>query len=424
MRAPRAVGRAGWNLLDQVISSGTNAALSFVVARSVDESIFGGFAVAFTVFALLVGFSRAVATSPLGIRYADASAEAFVGASAAAVGSAFTFGVAAGLGCLGAGAWLGGSAGGALIALGVVFPGLLVQDAWRQVFFAASRPAAAALNDTVWAILQLVAVVALLVAGVSTVGPLVLAWGGAAVAAALLGVRQARAWPHPRQATRWLRDHLDLTGYLIAEFGSLQGAQQGALLVIAAVGSLEAIGALRGVQVLLGPTTILAVAAFSFVVPEFSRRRTSLAGRQWVRSALALSAFIAGLGVCWGLLFMLAPDALGHALLGKTWPGTSEILLASIVGQAGAAVLVGPSAMLYAMDRAPVTFALNARLAPLIFIGGVGGVLFAGAEGAAWGFSIAFWAVVPSWWFRLRREAAVLEAARVGTATLEPRSNS
>ncbi len=412
MRPPRVARRAGWNLVDQVISSGTNAALAFIVARSVDESSFGGFAVAFTVFALLVGVSRAVATSPLGIRYADVSPEAFVGASAAAVGSAFVFGVAAGLGCLGAGAWLGGGTGGALIALGVVFPGLLVQDAWRQVFFAASRPAAAALNDGVWAILQLVAVVALLVAGVATVGPLVLAWGGAAMAAALLGVRQARSWPRPLQATRWLREHRNLTGYLVAEFGTLQGAQQGALLIIAVVGSLEAIGALRGVQVLLGPTTILAVAAFSFAVPEWSRRRTSLVltGRQWLRGAVVLSASVAGAGICWGLFVMFAPDALGAALLGKTWAGTSDILLASIVGQAGAAVLVGPAAMLYAMDRAPVTFALNARLAPLIFIGGVGGVLLAGAEGAAWGFSIAFWAVVPLWWQRLCREGAALAA--------------
>ncbi|MGH3923781.1 MAG: hypothetical protein ACRDTT_13085, partial [Pseudonocardiaceae bacterium] len=351
---------------------------------------------------------RAAATSPLGIRYADASPEGFVGASKAAVGSAFTFGVVAGLGCLGGGAWLGGDAGGALVALGVVFPGLLVQDAWRQVFFATSRPAAAALNDTVWAILQLMAVAAILTTGVSTVGPLVLAWGGAAMAAALFGVRQTRTWPHPRRAVRWLRDHRNLTGYLIAEFGTLQGAQQGALLIIAAVGSLEAIGAFRGVQVLLGPITMLAVAALSFVVPEFSRRRTSLVARQWMRSALALSADIAGLSVCWGLLLMLAPDALGQALLGETWPGTSDILLPSIVWQAGAAVLVGPAAMLYAMDRAPVAFALNARLAPLIFIGGVGGVLLAGAEGGAWGFSIAFWAVVPSWWHRLRREAAAL----------------
>lgn len=412
VKVPGITRRAGWILVDQVISAGTNAALSFLVARSVDDSTFGGFAVAFTVFALLVGVSRAVATSPLGIRYGDVSPEAFVRASAAAVGSAFTFGVAAGLGCLATGAWLGGGAGQALIALGVTFPALLVQDAWRYVFFAASRPVAAVLNDVVWAVVQLGAVAALLVYGVSAVGPLVLAWGGAAAAAALLGVRQGRTWPHPRRTARWLRDHRNLTGYLIAEFGTLQGAQQGALLVIAAVGSLEAIGALRGVQVLLGPTTILAVAALSFAVPEFSRRRTSLAYRQWMQGALTVSAVVASLGFCWGLLFLLAPDAVGRTLLGETWPGTSDILWATIVGQVGGTVALGPAIMLIAMDRAPVTLAVNALLAPLIFVGGVGGVLLAGAEGAAWGFSIAFCAVVPLWWFRLGREAALVEAAQ------------
>ena len=68
-RTSGAARRAGWNLVDQVISSVTNAALSFVVARSVDVEQFGGFAVAFSVFALAVGLSRALATSPLGIRF-------------------------------------------------------------------------------------------------------------------------------------------------------------------------------------------------------------------------------------------------------------------------------------------------------------------------------------------------------------------
>ena len=409
-----AVRRAGWNLADQVLSSGTNAALSFLVARSVDTSAFGGFAVAFTVFALLVGVSRALATSPLGIRYSDAAPSGYADASSAAVGTAFILGVVAGVGCLMAGAWVGGSAGQALIALGVVFPSLLMQDAWRYVFFAAARPAAATLNDAVWAIVQLGIVIALLTTGVSTAGPLVLAWGGSAAAAALLGVRQAGTWPRPRRAGRWLRDHRNLTGYLIAEFGTLQGSQQGALLVIATVGSLEAIGALRGVQVLLGPTTILAVAAFSFAVPEFSRRRASLTSRQWTLGALGVSAFVSAAGFCWGALFLLAPDEVGRSLLGETWPGTSDILFASIVGQMGAAVAIGPAVVLYAMDRAPVTLSVHATLAPLLFIGGVGGVMLAGAEGAAWGFTIAFWAVVPLWLFRLRREAAALgEVQRV-----------
>lgn len=407
--------RAGWNLADQVVSSGTNAVLSFLVARSVDGATFGGFAVAFTVFTLLVGVSRALATSALAIRCSDAAHEQFQVSAAAAVGTALGLGVLSGAVCLVVGSLLEGPGAAALRALGLVLPGLLVQDAWRMVFFARGRGAAATANDAVWATVQLAALAALLLADAAGVTLLVLAWGGAAAVAAFVGVRQAQVRPRPGAAVDWLRRHRDLSGYLVLEFGVLQGAQQGALLVIAAVAPLSVIGALRGVQVVLGPTTILAVSVFTFAVPELARRRGTLTARQWRRTGLGLSCAVAVLGSCWGAVFVLLPDAAGRALLGDTWPGVDQVLGASIVMQAGAALSLGPSVLLYAMDRAPVTFRIHAALAPLLGIGSIGGVLLAGAEGAAWGMAVAFWAVLPSWWLRLHREVAVLSRAPVAS---------
>jgi O-antigen/teichoic acid export membrane protein len=400
-----AAGRAVWNLIDQIISSVTNAALSFLVARSVSDTAFGGFAVAFTVFALLVGAIRAGATSPLGIRFADRDPSTFRRAAASATGTAAAVGLVAGAGCVVAGIAIGGVSGPALLALGVVLPGLLVQESWRQVFFAQGRPAAAALNDVVWGVAQFAAVAALLLTGHGTVGPLILAWGGAAAAAAVLGARQARTVPALRRARSWLREHRDLTGYTVAEFATLQGVQQAALLVIATIGSLEAIGALRGVQVLLGPATILGTATLNFTIPEFARRRGSLTRRQWVTSALGTSTVIAVLTASWGVLFLLAPGEVGHALLGPTWPDTSSILWPTVLGQIGATLGVGPAALLYAMDRARVTLLVHSVYAPLVFIGGIGGVLLGGAFGAACGFAAAFWLVLPLWWLRFWQEA-------------------
>ena len=57
--------------------------------------------------------------------------------------TALALGAVAGVVSLVVGLALGGGVGRALVALGVVLPGLLVQDAWRYVFFAAGRPAAA-----------------------------------------------------------------------------------------------------------------------------------------------------------------------------------------------------------------------------------------------------------------------------------------
>lgn len=416
---PSIARRAGWNLVDQAISSGTNAVLSILIARSVDETAFGGFAVAFTVFGFLVGASQAISTSPLGVRFTTVSPAAYRDAVSSAAGTAFTLGFAAGVICLGLGLAVGGSIGEALTALAVVLPALLTQDAWRFAFFSQGRPAAAALNDAVWAVVQLGLVSVLLLQGIAAVGPLVLAWGVAAVAAALLGVRQARTWPRPGRTWRWLRDHRNLTGYLLAEFGTLQGCQQGALLIISAIASLETIGALRGGQVLLGPASILAVAAFGFAVPEMSRRRERFTERQWIRAAMAVSAVVTALGFGWGALFLLAPESVGRALLGDTWPGTSAILWPMILGQLGGNLAHGASAALIGMDRAKVSLSLQAVFAPLTFVGGVGGALLAGAEGAAWGFAIPFWILLPFWWIRLHQQARRLDRAR--SASVGPR---
>ena len=405
MRRSGAARRAAWNLADQVVSSVTNAALSFLVARSVSDTAFGGFAVAFTVFALVVGAVRAGATSPLGIRFSDRSPDEFREAARAAAGTAMSVGMLAGIGSVAAGLSIGGVSGPALIALGVVLPGLLVQEAWRQVFFAEGRPAAATVNDIAWAVMQFAAMATLLLTDHRSIGALILAWGGPAAAAAVIGVRPPSLIPAPRRPVPCLPAHRDLTGYTVAEFATLQGVQQATLLVIASVGSLEAIGALRGVQILLGPTMIVEMAAMNFAVPEFARRRNMLTASGWARAAFAISGTVAVVGLSWGVVFLLVPDGVGHALLGATWSDTSANLVPTIVGQLGSTLGVGPAALLYAMGRARVTLLIHTVYAPLVFACGIGGVLLAGGPGAAWGFAVAFWSVLPLWWLRFWREA-------------------
>jgi O-antigen/teichoic acid export membrane protein len=186
-------------------------------------------------------------------------------------------------------------------------------------------------------------------------------------------------------------------------------------MISSAVASLEAIGALRGAQVLLGPVTILQAAAFSFAVPELSRRRHELTERDWMRSALVVSAVIAVLGFIWGGLFLLAPDSVGRALLGETWAGTSAVLWPMVLGQLGGNLAHGTSAAFIGMDRAKVSMTLEAVFGALTLIGGVGGVLIGGAVGAAWGFAAPFWILLPVWWLVMRREVRRITAAAPST---------
>jgi O-antigen/teichoic acid export membrane protein len=157
------------------------------------------------------------------------------------------------------------------------------------------------------------------------------------------------------------------------------------------------------------------MATVSFVVPEFSRRRSALTVRQWTLGALGVSVVVGGVSALWGLVFLVLPDSVGRSLLGDTWDGVSAILAVAIVAQVLQVVGAGPSMMLRAMDRVPVTFALNAVESPLAFVLGVVGAVVDGAEGAVGGFAIAYALLAPFWWFRFAREARRLVASRSAT---------
>lgn len=408
---PSLVRRAGWNLGDQMISSLTNAVLSFMVARSVSEESFGGFSIAFTVFALAVSGSRAISTSPLNIRFSDATPVEARRVASQSAGNALTLGLVVGAVSVVLGLFLPGALGESLLALGVVMPALLVQDAYRYVFFARGVPAKAALNDSVWGVLQISAVALLLVADLGAVGPLLLAWGLSAAAAAALGVYQARAAPEPLRAWSWVREHIDLTRYKLGTFAVAQGGLQGAILAIGTISSIVTVGALRGAQILLAPTVVLVVAAANFAVPELARRRDRLNSRRWALAALGISSFVALLGFVWGLIFLLAPDELGAYLLGDTWNGTSTILLAAVITQSAQAAAIGPVVVLQALDRVSSTMVIQTIFGVLTFALGVAGAALAGAPGAQWGFALANIVVLPMWAFQLRRHLRLHAAA-------------
>ena len=100
-----------------------------------------------------------------------------------------------------AAALLDGTVRGAFLALGLTLPGLLLQDSWRYSFFALGRGSQAFLNDTIWAVALLPALVFLRVTGHADVFWFVFAWGAAAAVGAAAGPLQARVVP--RLSAAW-----------------------------------------------------------------------------------------------------------------------------------------------------------------------------------------------------------------------------
>jgi O-antigen/teichoic acid export membrane protein len=291
--SPRLLRMASWNVIDQALSALSNLGLSIAVARTTSASGFGAFAVAFLLFGVCLAITKSVVGQPLQMRWSGSGAQPRRAAFQAALGTAAGLGLAFGLLALTAGLAVGGEVGSALLALGLVLPGLMLQDSCRMAAFTLGRPQLAALIDAVWTAGQFGLLAVLLGLGQHRVGGLVLAWGIAALLSALLGLALLRTRPALSRIRGWIAEHHDLIRYLLPEYFLGLGAAQLGILLVGVIAGATAVGSIRAAQVLLGPLGIVGIAIFQFSVPEVARR-ASIASRWLGTLAAGLSG---GLGL-------------------------------------------------------------------------------------------------------------------------------
>ncbi|RBY87389.1 hypothetical protein [Blastococcus sp. TF02A-26] len=404
-RIARVRNRGMWVIADQAVSSLANAGLTFVIARVVSGEEFGAFALAFSVYSFVIATAQGPCGQVLVIRFAGAARATQMRAAAAAGGVAVAAGAVAGLLTIAAGALVYPSLRGVLIAVGVLLPALVLQDMWRTAFVAQGIPRDAFVNDLLWTVLQAVAVTVLLVAGADRAVPFVLAWAGAALVAALVGARQNGRQPTFGTAARWLGDHRDVSLPSTLNALVILGAVQLAFVLIAALGGVDAVGALRAAQTLLGPLNIVGFAVASFVIPELVRR--SPPRPQLIRVGIAVSVVLVVVDALWGTVLLLLPDAAGEALLGETWASARDTLPAMIAFTCLTGASVGATAVMRALNRVSYSVWVNAVLGPLILILSTIGAQTAGAPGAALGFVVAGASVLPLCWFLFARAVAL-----------------
>jgi O-antigen/teichoic acid export membrane protein len=414
----RLARRAVWGLADQVLSSLTNFAVGVVVARSLGAEVFGAFTLAFSTYLVALNVSRALATEPLAIRYSVAPVANWRRAVGSATGTAAMVGAAGGVGCLLVAWLLAGPTRGAFLALGLTLPGLLLQDGWRFVFFSRRRGLSAFLNDLFWGLALVPALGVLLVTGHASVSLLVLAWGGAANVAALVGVLQARVTPRPLAAGAWLGKHRDLAPRYLAEFVALSGAIQLYLWGIGAITGLAAVGALRAAQMLVSPLSIVLMGITMMGVPE-AIRILDRSAKGFVTLGAVLSATLGMAVLLWGAVLLFAPARLGLWLLGPSWEPARQVLLPIVLWLVGGAVILGPEIGLRALAAARRS--LRARMAgsALSVVGALLGSMTGGALGAAWGLALASLAGAPLWWWHLAR--GLVEGRRPGQRVMSDR---
>ncbi|WP_416370526.1 hypothetical protein [Streptomyces sp. PR69] len=396
------VGRLSWGLADQAASSMTNFAVGIFVARSLGLAAFGVFSLAWVTYGVVLSVSRGLATDPLVVRFSGVSDASWRRATARASGTALGVGAAIGSACLVAGSALGGRVGTAFACLGVILPGLLLQDAWRYSFFAAGAGRKAFVNDVVWGVALVPAMVAAARMGSGAgVAAYLLAWGGAAAAAAVYGCFQSGIRPQMSGAREWVREHRDLGYRYLVENTCVSGANQLRAYGLGAIVGVSAVGVVRGAELLLGPF-LAVLMGLSLVTVAEAARVLRRAPHRLGAFCLLLGGGQAAAALLWGAALLLAPDRLGELVLGGVWHPASQLIVPATLGVAAAGLSTGAAAGLRALSAARRSLRCQLFASACYVGGGLGGAAAAGAVGSAWGVAAATVCGTAAWWMHLR----------------------
>ncbi|MFE4771333.1 hypothetical protein [Streptomyces sp. NPDC056713] len=393
------VGRLSWGLADQAASSLSNFVVGIYVARSLGVTAFGVFSLAWVTYGVVLNVSRGLATDPLVVRFSGVSDTSWRGAVARSSGTALGVGAALGAAAVVAGLALGGRVGPAFACLGVMLPGLLLQDAWRFSFFAAGTGRKAFVNDLVWGVALVPALV--VAAHVDTVAAFVLAWGASATVAAGYGCLQSGIRPQLTGARGWLREQRDLGYRYLVENVSLSGASQLRAYGLGAIVGVGAVGAVRGAELLLGPFLAVLMGLSLVTVPEAARvlRR---APHRVGHFCLLLGGGQAVAALLWGGALLLMPERLGDLVLGGVWHSAAELIAPVTLSVAGAGLGTGAAAGLRALGAARRSLRSQLFASACYVGGGLGGAAVAGTVGSAWGVAAATVSGSAVWWLHLR----------------------
>jgi O-antigen/teichoic acid export membrane protein len=403
--------RLTWGVGDQAMSSLTNFLLTIFIARTLHQVQFGAFTLAYVTYGFADNASRGLSIEPLLVRFSGTARPIWRRATASCTGTALLVGVVTGAGAIGAGFLIGGTTGLAFFALGLTLPGLLLQDSWRYSFFAIGRGYHAFINDTIWAVLLLPALVALKATGHANVFWFVLAWGTTATVAAVIAPLQARVTPNLARAPEWLSRHRDLGPRYFAENVGGNAADTLRSYSLSYILGLAAVGYIQAANTLMGPFKIVFFGLSLITLPEAAKLLRSSPQRLPLFCA-AVGTGLAVLAAIWGVVLLIAlPHGLGHLMLGSLWQGTYPLVLPATLAVVAGCVTTGAVLGLHALGTARrsmraviVTAALSLASSLAVALAGGGTVWTMRVVAAA-----LFVGAILTWWqFRVGlREAGI-----------------
>ena len=390
-----------WTVADQALASASNIATGVVAAKALDRQAFGAFGLAFVIYTLAVGLTRAFVTEPLVSLYSIVRTDdSMRPVLRAATGAATDLGIAMAIVVGIMAAALGGVSWIAMGGLALVLPTLVLQDAWRFCFVAWGRPRAAVVNDAIWCATQAVSLGILLTMTHLTLLTIVLWWGGSGAAAGILGCVQAAAIPKLRSSTRWIREHRQLSWRYAADFAIATGYSQVTLLALGAVAGLAALGAIRGALVFFGPIVVLFGGTYLALGAEGARLKN--VPRRLRRMMVYASCVLFLVAMTSLLLGLAIPSHIGRTLFGDTWIPARAVVVPVGLAVLGNCVAAGAVVGLRALAAAKATLRGRLAVAPVAVVAPLIGAM-SGARGFAVGMAIASWFGALIWWRQFSR---------------------
>lgn len=406
-------------IADQAASSLSNVVVAVLVARSFpgETEQFAAFGLTLMVFQFLVGCVRALLFEPVLAVHSDRSEGERAALVPDYLGSTLMVSTAVASVVGVASAVVGGIVGSALLALAVVFPLVLVQDAWRYLFII-DRPGIALVADLVWLASSCLAI--LVMPASAGVAWYVVAWGAGGalggLVATVIGRRdlgRLHPWAH-------VVAHRELGLRFVGETLTAQATNY-ALLSCGWILGLNAYGAVRAANYFFGPLMTLNAGLLMATLPEATRLRGQPA--RFLRLVCSATAMAVSAAVAWTAVGVALPDRFGRGLFGVTWLRANDVLIPMGVAVVAMGIV---TTMLVGVRALDGTKGLGARIRTIPFQVGcpMAGALVGDLMGFAVGMAVGMALSATVWVGTFRGLFDQLRSQPTDAGAADPRSGA
>ena len=342
-----------WSVIDQVVSSASNAVLPLVALALLRPEDAGRLSVLLS----MVFFALGVCRSLLGETFLLSARPVGGGddhVNREMLGAALILGLLCGV-PIAAAAVVLLHAGWSTVPLALGFGAVVLQDTARYAFFAQIQARRAVVSDVTWLIVFVATV--LVLRSRATPASLMVGWILAGSIAGGVGAWQLRAVPAVRATTAVLRRLARLGAKIGAEYIAVSGLPQALIAIVGLSGSLAAAGPYRLATTLLTPAGVVVTGVITALQPvcvRFSDQPVRLRS-YFLRAAALGSLAVTGCAA----LVLAVPPSWGRRPFGDAYHAAR--LLCIPLGLAGMAQSASAAANLVVRARGRVMDAVRVR---------------------------------------------------------------